>query len=142
MVEKSSPGLPYRSRPYHSDDNAHVEQNELTMSIPGYGRLEDPQLVALISTLYRRGVGAVAELLLPCLKLEKKGEIVQPLCKRYEPPKTAYHRLCAPGMLSLKARRALRDRYESLDPFALKEELESKLKQILKTTKSNGGMLV
>ena len=43
-------------------------------------------------------------------------------------------------MLSLKARRALRDRYESLDPFTLKAELESKLKQILKTTKSNGGM--
>ena len=56
--------------------------------------------------------------------------------------RTAYHRLCASGMLSLKARRALRDRYESLDPFTLKEELESKLKQILKTTKSNGGMLV
>ena len=35
-------------------------------------------------------------------------------------------------MLALKARRALRDRYESLDPFALKDELETRLKQILK----------
>jgi hypothetical protein len=34
------------------------------------------------------------------------------------------------SMLDLKARRALRDRYESLDPFALKDELETKLKQI------------
>ena len=43
-------------------------------------------------------------------------------------------------MLALKARRALRDRYESLDPFALKDELETKLKQILKP-KSSGGLL-
>jgi hypothetical protein len=43
-------------------------------------------------------------------------------------------------MLALKARRALRDRYESLDPFDLKEELETKLKQILKP-KPNGGLL-
>ena len=50
----------------------------------------------------------------------------------YREAEHAYHRLCAPGMLSLKARRALRDRYESLDPFALKEELEARLKQIRK----------
>jgi hypothetical protein len=35
-------------------------------------------------------------------------------------------------MLALKERRALRDRYEGLDPFALKDELETRLKQILK----------
>src|SRR3954463_12943507 len=38
--------------------------------------------------------------------------------------------LCSPGILALKERRELRDRYESLDPFALKDELEIKLKQI------------
>jgi hypothetical protein len=35
-------------------------------------------------------------------------------------------------MLDLKARRALRDRYESLDPFALKDELETKLEPVPK----------
>jgi len=35
-------------------------------------------------------------------------------------------------MLALQERRRLRDRYESLDPFTLKDELETKLKQILK----------
>jgi hypothetical protein len=35
-------------------------------------------------------------------------------------------------MLPLKARRQLRDRHASLDPFDLKSELEKKLKQILR----------
>ena len=51
--------------------------------------------------------------------------------KRYEPPRTAYERLCAPGILPLKQRRQLRERYASLDPFDLKDQVEKRLKQIL-----------
>ena len=64
---------------------------------------------------------------LPCLK-RRQGSHWR---KRYQPPRTAYERLCAPGILPLKSRRQLRERYESLDPFDLKELLEKKLKQIL-----------
>jgi hypothetical protein len=34
-------------------------------------------------------------------------------------------------MLPLKARRALRERYASLNPFDLKEEVDKRIKQIL-----------
>lgn len=127
-----------RSRPYHSDDNAHVEQKNWTWArqLLGYGRLEDPELVAPISALYREVWAPWQNFFLPCLKLEKKWREGSHWRKRYELPKTAYHRLCAPGMLTLKKRRELRDRYESLDPFALKEELELRLKQILKPKSS------
>jgi hypothetical protein len=129
-----------RSRPYHSDDNAHVEQKNWTWArqLLGYGRLEDPALVALISALYREVWAPWQNFFLPCFKLQSKWREGSHWRKRYEVPKTAYHRLCAPGMLGLKARRALRDRYESLDPFALKDELETKLKQILKSNPSGG----
>jgi len=131
-----------RSRPYHSDDNAHVEQKNWTWArqLLGYGRLENPAWVALISALYREVWAPWQNFFLPCFKLQEKWRQGSHWRKRYELPKTAYHRLCAPGMLARKARRALRDRYESLDPFALKEELETKLKQILKP-KPNGGLL-
>jgi hypothetical protein len=131
-----------RSRPYHSDDNAHVEQKNWTWArqLLGYGRLEDPALVALISALYREVWAPWQNFFLPCFKLQEKWREGSHWRKRYELPQTAYHRLCAPGMLRLKARRALRDRYESLDPFVLKDDLETKLKHILKP-KSNGGLL-
>ena len=123
-----------RSRPYHSDDNAHVEQKNWTWArqLLGYGRLEDPALVAPISALYREVWAPWQNFFLPCLKLEQKWRVGSRWHKRYEPPRTAYERLCAPGILQLKPRQHLRDRYASLNPFDLKDELEKRLKQILK----------
>jgi len=123
-----------RSRPYHSDDNAHVEQKNWTWArqLLGYGRLEDPGLVAPISALYREVWAPWQNFFLPCLKLERKWREGSHWRKRYELPRTAYERLCAPGMLPLKARRQLRERHASLDPFTLKSELEKQLKQILR----------
>jgi len=122
-----------RSRPYHSDDNAHVEQKNWTWArqLLGYGRLEDPALLEPICTLYREVWAPWQNFFLPCLKLESKWREGSHWCKRYEAPRTAYVRLCAPGMLNLKQRRQLRERYASLDPFDLKDELERQLKQIL-----------
>ena len=130
-----------RSRPYHSDDNAHVEQKNWTWArqLLGYGRLEDPQLVAPISALYREVWAPWQNFFLPCLKLESKWREGSHWRKRYEPPQTAYQRLCVPGMLSRQERRHLKERHASLDPFALKDELERRLKQILRlgTPKKN-----
>ena len=123
-----------RSRPYHSDDNAHVEQKNWTWArqLLGYGRLEDPELVGPISALYRDVWAPWQNFFLPCLKLEQKWREGSHWRKRYERPRTAYERLCAPGMLLPKQRRQLRERYESLDPFELKDQLEQNLGQILK----------
>ena len=68
---------------------------------------------------------------LPCLKLQNKWREGSHWRKRYERPRTAYERLCSPGLLSRKQRSQLRERYASLDPFALKDELERRLQQIL-----------
>jgi len=122
-----------RSRPYHSDDNAHVEQKNWTWArqLLGYGRLENPQLVEPISALYREVWAPWQNFFLPCLKLAEKWREGSHWRKRYEPPRTAYERLCAPGILPLKERRQLRERYASLDPFDLKDQVEQRLKHIL-----------
>lgn len=133
MRERKSAVEFTRSRPYHSDDNAHVEQKNWTWArqLLGYGRLEDPELVAPISALYREVWAPWQNFFLPCLKLEQKWREGSHWRKRYELPRTAYQRLCAPGILGRKQRRQLRERYESLDPFDLKDQLEEKLKPIL-----------
>jgi len=68
---------------------------------------------------------------LPGLKLKQKWRDQSQWKKRYEPARTAYERLLDRGVLSPKARRQLRERYESLDPFVLKAALERRLKPIL-----------
>ena len=133
LRERTAPVDFTRSRPYHSDDNAHVEQKNWTWArqLLGYGRLENPDLVEPISALYREVWAPWQNFFLPCLKLKRKWREGSHWHKRYELPQTAYQRLCAPGILPLKARRQLRERYASLDPFDLKDELEEKLKRIL-----------
>jgi hypothetical protein len=122
-----------RSRPYHSDDNAHVEQKNWTWArqLLGYGRLEDAELVGPISALYREVWAPWQNFFLPCLKLERKWREGSHWRKRYEPPRTAYERLCAPGVLSRQGRSQLKEKHASLDPFALKDELERRLGRIL-----------
>jgi len=133
LQKRPRPVFMTRSRPYKKDDNAHVEQKNWTWArqLLGYGRLENPELVGPISALYREVWAPWQNFFLPCLKLESKWREGSHWRKRYERPRTAYDRLCAPGMLSLKQRRGLRERYESLDPFDLKDQLEKKLKEIL-----------
>jgi len=122
-----------RSRPYHKDDNAHVEQKNWMWprQLLGYTRLEDAALVVRICTVYKDVWGPLHNFFLPCLKLERKWREGSHWRKRYESPRTAFDRLCRPGILGLKQRRQLRERYDSLDPFLLKDELERQLKQIL-----------
>jgi hypothetical protein len=122
-----------RSRPYHKDDNAHVEQKNWMWprQLLGYGRLARAELVEPINELYREAWGPLMNFFLPGLKLERKWREGSHWRKRYEKAQTAYQRLMASGELSRQARAQLRDRYESLDPFALKQEVEKRLKKIL-----------
>ncbi len=131
-----------RSRPYHSDDNAHVEQKNWTWArqLLGYGRLEDPELVVPISALYREVWAPWQNFFLPCLKLESKWREGSHWRRCYEVPRTAYERLCEQGILSRAERRSLKERHASLDPFELKEELERRLGKILSPpTKAKNG---
>jgi hypothetical protein len=122
-----------RSRPYHSDDNAHVEQKNWMWprQLLGYGRLEVAALVTPLSALYQEAWGPLMNFFLPGLKLKTKWREKSAWKKRYEPARTAYQRLMDAGVLGRRARRELRERYESLDPFVLKREVERQLKPIL-----------
>ena len=134
LAQRHSPIEFTRSRPYHKDDNAHVEQKNWMWprQLLGYGRLEDVSSLGRIWTVYKEVWGPLHNFFLPCLKLKKKWREGSHWRKRYELPRTAYARLCEPGILNLKQRRELRERYDSLDPFELKDKLEGQLKQILR----------
>ena len=55
LRERQKPVACTRSRPYHSDDNAHVEQKNWMWprQLLGDGRLEQEALVEPVSALYR-----------------------------------------------------------------------------------------
>jgi hypothetical protein len=143
LAKRQAPVEFTRSRPYHSDDNAHVEQKNWAWprQLLGYGRLEDPELVAPIYAIYKEVWGPLQNFFLPCLKLEKKWREGSHWRKRYQKPETAYQRLRELGNLTPKQRRHLRDIYKSLDPFDLKDTLEKRLKQVLLPTTRNRSLI-
>lgn len=75
--------------------------------------------------------GAVDELLSAELEVKEKWRERSHWRKRYEPAQTAYERLVDCPQLSGQERRELRDRFESFDPFKLKEEVERGLSKVL-----------
>lgn len=127
-----------RSRPYHSDDNAHVEQKNWMWprQLLGYSRLEDPSLVEPINALYVEAWGPLQNFFLPSTKLVNKWREGSRWKRRHGPPQTAYQRILASGQLPKAKRQLLREQYRSLDPFVLANEIEMRLQAILKR-KSN-----
>jgi len=123
-----------RSRPYHKDDNAHVEQKNWMWprQLLGYGRLADPTLVEPINTLYKQAWGPLHNFFLPSMKLIQKWREGSRWIRRHDRPQTAYERLLASQQLPTKERRMLQDYFQSLDPFALAQQVERHLKAILK----------
>ena len=123
-----------RSRPYHKNDNAHVEQKNWMWprQLLGYGRLETETLVPQISALYKELWGPLQNFFLPSMKLRDKHRDGSRWVRHHNDAQTAYQKLLASGQLSSSHRRELRDRYESLDPFALANKLEKRLGPILR----------
>ena len=133
LQERSAPVRVTRSRPYHSDDNAHVEQKNWMWArqLLGYGRLEEAALVEPINHIYEKVWEPLHNFFLPSMKLIEKERVGARWRRKHDEPQTAYQRLLKMGTLSRSKKRELRDYYESLDPFDLHEELEKCLRPIL-----------
>jgi hypothetical protein len=133
LQERIKPVRITRSRPYHSDDNAHVEQKNWMWprQLLGYGRLEDATLVTPINKVYQSIWGPLHNFFLPSMKLIKKWRVGARWRRKHDRPQTAYQRLLQLGVLSRKKQRELRDFFECLDPFQLHDELEKRLDPIL-----------
>lgn len=122
-----------RSRPYHKNDNAHVEQKNWThvRQLLGYDRLEDPELIEPINKLYRELWEPYHNFFCPSMKLKKKVRIGGKTRRYYEDPATPYQRLVKSRRLSPEQKKRLSMQYKSLNPFDLKIRIEGALGAIL-----------
>jgi hypothetical protein len=133
LQERSRPVRVTRSRPYHKDDNAHVEQKNWMWprQLLGYGRLEEAGLVEPINRVYRQFWEPLHNFFLPSAKLTHKRRIGSRWQRKHDAPQTAYQRLLKLEVLTGQKRRQLREFFEGLDPFELHQGLEKSLRPIL-----------
>lgn len=123
-----------RSRPYHKNDQAHVEQKNWThvRQLVGYLRLDRPELVQRLNALYTRWC-LLLNFFCPNLKLREKCRQGSRIVKRYEAACTPCQRLLASRWIDRATKRRLREQLAALNPFAMKKEIDQQLKMIWDT---------
>ena len=121
-----------RSRAYHKNDNAHIEQKNWThvRQWLGYQRLDNPKVVPLMNNLYRNEWRLYHNFFLPSVKLIEKERIGSKTIKKHDSPKTPYQRMMNSEYIPQTTKDALTKQLESLNPFELKNIIEIKLKKI------------
>jgi hypothetical protein len=138
FAERKAPVQFTRSRPYHKNDNAHVEQKNWThvRCLLGYERLGNAQLLEPINALYRDAWQLYHNHFCPSVKLlEKRREGARQI-KRHDPPKTPYQRLLDSDLLEAPKRAALEQEHAMLNPFALKCQIEAGLREIQRAVRA------
>jgi hypothetical protein len=119
-----------RSRPYKKDDNAHVEQKNWTHVRQwfGYERYDNAEAVEPINELVRGPYAQLLNYFHANLKLERTERKEGQLKKIYQAARTPLARVLDCAHVCGKVKERLRQQKSRLNPFALKAEVERKLK--------------
>jgi len=120
-----------RSRPYRKNDNCYVEQKNYTVvrKTVGYMRHDTDKELEVLNRLYYY-LRLYTNYFLPTMKLSQKTRTGSKVVKRYEQPKTPYHRLLESPSVDRRVKQRLRAEYATLNPAQLKREI-TLLQQLL-----------
>ena len=135
FLDRKRPIAFTRSRPYHKDDNAHVEQKNWThvRQWLGYDRFDNPAIVPLLNQLYTKEWRLFHNFFCPSVKLISKQRVASKTIKRYDSPKTPYQRIMASSLITDSTKDKLTEQMATLNPFRLRQAIEKKLKRIFDT---------
>ena len=122
-----------RSRPYRSNDNAHIEQKNWTHVRHwfGYERHDNAEVTPLINELATGELGQFLNLFSPSMKLQSKEQTPEGKQRRtYDDPRTPYERVLASSQVTEKKKVELKKLKAGLNPFALEAAIQKKLRAI------------
>ena len=127
-----------RSRPYHKNDNAHVEQKngDKVRQLVGYFRYDSEEEVRLLNKIYEKA-DLIDNFFIPSFKLQEKvvdakGRTIK---KTYDKPKTPYMRIIESDKVTENVKLELKMIYNSLNLVKLREELDILLDELIKEVK-------
>lgn len=127
-----------RCRPYHKDENAHVEQKNWThvRQWLGYYRFDNPGVVVLMNDLYKSEWRLLHNFFMPSVKLIYKNRVGSRTTKKFDCPKTPYQRILESQHIHQNIKDKLSQTFKTLDPFKLKKSMELKLNKIFFASRS------
>jgi hypothetical protein len=118
-----------RCRPYHKNDQAHVEQKNWTIvrQTIGYRRHESPEALAWLRTIYA-DLRLFVNFFQPVQKLLAKERHGARVRKQYDLAQTPHERVMAVPEVSGVAELWLQQQYLQLNPAELKRRIEAHLR--------------
>jgi hypothetical protein len=122
-----------RSRPYRSNDNAHIEQKNWTHVRQwfGYERHDNPEVAALINDLSSGELRQFQNLFTPSMKLESRSKTAEGKEHRaYGKAVTPFERVLASAQVKAEKKAELKAIKARLNPFALEAGIQKKLRAI------------
>lgn len=113
-----------RSRPYRKNDTCFVEQKNWSVvrKIVGYRRYDTERELQLLNTLYD-SLRLLVNFFHPSMKLISKSRDGAKVKKRYDTPKTPYHRVVDDPTVNTEAKCRLRTQMRRLNPVELKRNV-------------------
>ncbi len=134
FTDRPAPIAFTRSRAYHKNDNAHIEQKNWTKVREwiGYQRFEDIRAVALLNDLYKNEFRLLNNFFLPSVKLIAKQRIGSKMIKKHDKPLTPYQRLLNSKHIDQTIKNQLTQTFESLNAFELRNIIDRKLNKVFK----------
>ena len=123
-----------RSRPYKKDNNAHIEQKNYTTvrQVIGYQRLNTDEVLALMNELYRGPLRVYINFFRPSQKCVQKVCVGARVVKTYDIAQTPYQRLRGNPTVPKETKETLTRLFETLDPFALRKDIDRLIHEIQK----------
>ena len=122
-----------RSRPYHKNDNTHVEEKNSTLvrQYIGYPRLGKRNLADEHNQLYLSEWRLFMNFFVPSTKLIDKRRVGPKIGKKYDSPKTPFQRLLESTSISTPTEDQLQKLFSKRDPFTLQRQIQRKINVIL-----------
>jgi hypothetical protein len=131
--KRSEPIYYTRSRPYRSNDNAHIEQKNWTHVRQwfGYERHDNPEVAQLINDLASGELRQFQNLFTASMKLEARIKTPEGKERRaYGKAATPFERVLACAQVSAEKKAEIRALKARLNPFALEAAIQRKLRTI------------
>ena len=122
-----------RSRPYHKNDNAHVEQKNgsLVRALLGHDRFDDPECTEALNELLMLH-SLWTNLFRPCMKLISKVKTGHRYLKKYDRPRTPAQRVLDYPGVPAEVRLCVTALLQRYDCYALKLLVQTKLQQFFR----------
>jgi len=120
-----------RSRPFHKNDQAYVEQKNWTgvRRVVGYDRYESAQALAALRTVYA-DLRLWINFFQPVMKLQGKVRIGSKVRKKYDSAQTPYRRALTSAKVAQDTKQELTQVFLALNPIQLRQRLEANLARL------------